>query len=76
MAVRHIDPVDMARDEDWAGNNAAFSCPVCGKVFLVSGSSKIHNGSRECPNCHKSTGYVEGGQKGGGSARIEWKISN
>jgi predicted RNA-binding Zn-ribbon protein involved in translation (DUF1610 family) len=76
MAVRHIDPVDIARDEDWEGNNAAFSCPVCGKVFLVSGSPTMHNGSRKCPNCQKSIGYVKGGKKRGGSARIEWKNSN
>jgi predicted RNA-binding Zn-ribbon protein involved in translation (DUF1610 family) len=76
MAVRSIDPDVQARDEDWEGNNAAFSCPVCGKVFLVSASPLMHNGSRECPNCHRSTGYVEGGRKGGGSARIEWKNSN
>ena len=81
MAVRNIDPDIQARDEDWEGNNAAFSCPVCGKVFIVSShmhivSSHMHEGTRECPSCHKSTGYVVGGKKSGGSARIEWKNAN
>lgn len=70
MAVRHIDPQTHARDEDWEGNNAAFSCPVCGKVFLVS--AQLHKGSRKCPACQKSIGYVEGGKKSEGTARIEW----
>jgi len=74
MAVRTIDKDHQARDEDWDGNNAAFSCPVCGKVFLVSGH--MHDGKRECPSCHKSTGYVVAGKKSDGSARIEWPNSN
>jgi hypothetical protein len=73
-AVRNIDKDHMAADEDWEGNNAAFSCPVCRKVFLVS--SHMHEGKRECPSCHKSTGYVEGGKKSEGKARIEWPNSN
>ena len=56
--------------EDWEGNNAAFICPVCNKVFIVSGI--IHKGARRCPSCGKSTGHVEGGRKGGGRAWIEW----
>lgn len=70
MEVRNIDPDIMTHNEDWEGNNAAFSCPVCGKVFLVS--ALMHKGARQCPSCHKSTGYVVGGKKTGGSARIEW----
>jgi hypothetical protein len=52
----------------------AFTCPRkdCGKVFLVSNSPWIHGGTRECPRCHKSIGYVDGGKKGGGTARLEW----
>jgi hypothetical protein len=72
--VRHIDKDHMACDEDWDGNNAAFSCPVCRKVFLVS--AHMHSGKRECPNCHKSTGYVVGGKNSNGTARIEWLNPN
>lgn len=70
MAVRHIDKDHPAFDEDWDGNNAAFSCPVCRKVFLVS--EYMHSGKRPCPNCNGSVGYVVGGKNSGGSARIEW----
>jgi hypothetical protein len=31
--VRHIDKDHIACDEDWDGNNAAFSCPIRRKVF-------------------------------------------
>lgn len=55
---------------DFVGNNAAFTCPVCKKVFLVSGL--IHRGERKCPSCGKSTGYVSGGQKSGGAAYLEF----
>jgi len=68
-AKRELDPNGTARDEDWQGNNAAFSCPVCGKVFIVSGH--LH-GSRSCPSCKKSRGHVEGGRQTGGRAWIDW----
>jgi hypothetical protein len=32
----------------------------------------IHKTGRRCPSCGKSTGYVKGGKKTGGSAEIEW----
>ncbi len=67
----HPDGPD-ARDEDWAGNNAAFTCPLCGKVFLVSAAPNIHEGERACPNCGESTGHVEGGRLSGGTAFITW----
>lgn len=75
MAVRHIDKEHQARDEDWEGNNAAFSCPVCGKVFLVSAymHGDGHKGARPCPGCKKSTGNVGESKKDPeGFARIEW----
>jgi ribosomal protein S27AE len=78
MARREIDPGDgaQARDEDWEGNNAAFTCPRCGKVFIVTNipgppKSHIDQSKRECPVCQKSTGHVTGGKKGG-AAYIEW----
>ena len=43
-----LDPnaASLGQDADWGGNNAAFTCPVCKKVFIVS--AQLHNGSREC----------------------------
>ncbi|WP_157043124.1 hypothetical protein [Rhodopseudomonas palustris] len=74
MGVRKIDKDHIAHDEDWFGNNAAFSCPLCRKVFFVSGH--LHpEGKRICPRCEDSTGYVVGGKDSGGSARIEWPNS-
>jgi predicted RNA-binding Zn-ribbon protein involved in translation (DUF1610 family) len=74
MAVRPLDANALAHFEDWDGNNAAFTCPVCAKVFIVSGY--MHEGERPCPNCGKSTGRVMGGKKTGGSASIRWEPSN
>ncbi len=70
MARRDIDPDRPARDEDWQGNNAAFACPVCGRVFVVS--ELLHREGRNCPECGRSKGTVKGGRQSGGSARIEW----
>jgi transcription elongation factor Elf1 len=70
MSARTVDATELRHDEDWEGNNAAFSCPVCRKVFIVSAT--IHQGQRVCPSCGRSRGYVSGGKKSGGSALIEW----
>ena len=70
MARHEIDQQSSARDEDWVGNNAAFTCPKCGKVFLVSGF--MHKGHRACPQCGESTGHVKGGKESDGVAYIEW----
>lgn len=70
MAMRKIDPESIAQDEDFVGNNAAFTCPKCGKVFIVSGL--LHKSGRACPGCGKSTAYISGGQMSNGEARIEW----
>jgi len=69
MARRSIDPDEPARDEDWEGNDAAFTCPKCGKVFLVSG--QLHAQVRKCPACGRATGFVSSGRKSGGQAYIE-----
>src|SRR3990167_2858816 len=72
MLVRPLDPDNLAHDEDWEGNNAAFTCPLCGKVFIVSGL--INDGERECPHCHKATGRCDAkGKKSGGTASILWQ---
>jgi hypothetical protein len=60
----------LGKDEDWVGNNAAFTCPVCHGVFLVSGM--FHKNGRDCPKCGKSKGRVLGGKESGGTATIEW----
>jgi len=74
MSTREIsnNPSNHALNEDWEGNNVAFTCPLCNKVFIVSGAPIIHNGVRKCPGCGKSTGHVEGGRKSRGRAWIEW----
>jgi hypothetical protein len=77
MPVKNIDPSAIDAEEDWEGNNAAFRCPVCEKVFIVS-DTRMHigptgeKGYRACPKCNKSIARVSGGRKSGGSASIEW----
>ena len=63
-----------SRDFDWEGNNAAFKCPMCGYVFIVS--ALIHKEGTPCPNpdCGKSHAYVKGGRKSNGRAWIEWPV--
>lgn len=70
MPMRTLNPKTLQHNEDWEGNNAAFLCPHCGKVFIVS--EMIHKGKRSCPNCGKSTGSIKGGKGSGGSAELEW----
>ena len=72
MVIRKLDPNNLRQDEDWEGNNAAFTCPCCGKVFIVSGT-RVHRGKRKCPACGRSTGRCDiKGKKSGGSASLEW----
>jgi len=52
IPVKYPDPNNLGHDEDWEGNNAAFTCPHCGEVFIVSGT-RVHNGERSCPECGK-----------------------
>jgi DNA-directed RNA polymerase subunit RPC12/RpoP len=57
-------------DADFHGNNAAFNCPECGKLFVVS--EIMDKNGRECPSCGKSKAFVKGGEKSNGSAWIEY----
>ncbi len=57
---KNLDPNQLADSEDWWGNNIAFKCPVCRKVFLVGAHMK--GGERNCPKCGKSKGMVSGGK--------------
>lgn len=68
--VRELDADNLRKDEDCAGNNAAFTCPKCGKVFLVSGM--IHKKGRQCPSCGKSTARIDAKGK---KASIEYPSS-
>jgi hypothetical protein len=72
MPRRKLDPNALGMDEDFHGNVAAFTCPVCGKVFLVS--SSLDRLGRACPNpaCGRSFGLVVGGATSGGVATLEW----
>jgi predicted RNA-binding Zn-ribbon protein involved in translation (DUF1610 family) len=71
MPTKILDPDNLGIDEDWEGNNAAFRCPHCSKVFIVSGH--IHSGARKCPECGKSMGRCDiKGHKSGGAASLEW----
>src|SRR3954462_1077491 len=63
MHRRHLDP---ANNEELYGNNAAFCCPVCRRVFIVSGF--IDKKGRPCPGCGRATGHVEKS-----AAFIEWQ---
>ncbi len=56
ISIAGPDPDSM----DWLGNNAAFTCPLCNKVFIVS--SAFHKKPRPCPKCKKSKAYVSGGR--------------
>ena len=73
MPIKHLDSQKLDLNEDWEGNNAAFTCPHCRKVFIVSGT-RMHNGERKCPNCEKSIGRIsmKGGRKSGGQSSLEW----
>lgn len=55
---------------DWYGNNAAFTCPHCNKVFIVS--ALLNKQGRECPKCSKSTGHINGSINTNGNAFIEY----
>jgi hypothetical protein len=72
MPMREIDRAAIRPDEDWIGNNAAFTCPVCNRVFVVSGL--LHKKGRAC-DCRHSRGFVTGGKDSGGRAWLEWDAS-
>jgi hypothetical protein len=65
---RSLDPNQLAISEDWCGNNAAFTCPMCSQVFIVSAVLNRHG--RASPGCGKSTGFVTGRKDSGGTATI------
>jgi hypothetical protein len=75
MMYRHsVDPATPAHNEDWDGNNAAFTCPKCGKVFVVS--AMLHQHGRQCPRCGETRGFVVDSRHGGGDAYLEWTATD
>ena len=74
MNRRVINPNDQV--EDWFGNNIAITCPVCGKVYVVSGFLKgegVQKGERKCPKCGKSMGKVESTAGKPSTATVIWE---
>src|ERR1017187_764990 len=69
MKTKKLNARQPGLKADWLGNNAAFECPVCGKVYLVSG---FINPVRTCPGCGQSHGHVTGSRQGGGKAYVVW----
>lgn len=61
-----LDKDRLGDQEDWHGNNAAVSCPCCGKVYLVS--QFLNKGTRQCPKCKKSSLRF-----GTGQITLEWE---
>jgi hypothetical protein len=59
MRQRTID--HMRDDEDWEGNNAAVTCPACGKVFIVS--ELIHPGETHMSKMRQVYGHDPGRKK-------------
>ena len=63
---------DWLRDQpriDWLGNNAAFICPGCDHVFIVTRAGDVmldkrqdKQGERVCPVCKKYKAYITGGR--------------
>jgi len=47
--MRFLNKDNLAKGEDWYGNNAAVTCFNCGKVFLTS--QILHRKGRACPQC-------------------------
>jgi len=72
MPVKKLERDSDDEQHDWVGNNAAFTCPVCNNVFLVSEHMNPHG--RKCPSCKKSIARVQAKERKGKKAyaSIEW----
>ncbi len=57
MPERVVDKNKLDKTEDWVGDSVAVTCPVCGKVYISSGS--LHPDGRRCPNCDQSVVKVD-----------------
>jgi hypothetical protein len=49
MPTRPLNAARLGCEEDWVGNNAAFRCPHCGRVFLVSLAGDMAAASMSLP---------------------------
>jgi DNA-directed RNA polymerase subunit RPC12/RpoP len=47
--MRMLNKAELAKGDDWYGNNAAVTCFGCGKVFLTS--LILNRKGRACPEC-------------------------
>jgi hypothetical protein len=74
MPTRYLKVDNSEKDAFWHGNNAAFACPCCGRVFLVSAHMSPHGLHCPPPGCGRSYGYVEGGRDSDGIAVISWPV--
>jgi len=72
-ARRQLDRNRLAISEDWHGTSAAFTCPICTRVFVVDCS--FDRDGRKCPTCGKSVGSITGAPGSGGTAEISWPQS-
>ena len=73
MKIKELEPQKLGHKEDWLGNNAALECPVCGKVYIVSGFIKHE---RRCPGCGISRALITGAASKGGKAIITWDYTS
>jgi uncharacterized protein DUF6697 len=69
MKTKELDSQNLGPKEDWLGNNAAFECPLCSKVYIASAFLKSE---RPCPGCGKSRARVTGSEGKGGKAIVTW----
>jgi len=67
MESKILETDKMPKEADYHGNNAAVTCPVCGKIFVVS--KLIDKGKRVCPVCGKATASIS---EDGKQVKVEW----
>ena len=62
MSARMIDRNSIGLDQDWEESDAAFTCPVCTKVFIVIPLFHQDGGSTKIPR-DKSSGSGQSGAR-------------
>ena len=75
MPVRYLKRDNSEKDAHWYGDNAAFTCPVCNRIFLVCGHLRPNGQQCPPPGCGRSYAYVHGRLESGGIAVITWPIT-
>lgn len=59
QSAGQVEKIEISANDqknDVHGNNAAVTCPVCGKVFIIS--DFLDKGVRVCPQCKLATGHI------------------